>query len=140
MILKLPYKTYPMRGGGFSTTAMLSVSLALPAKNSPRTKRFEAIIDSGASRCMFHASIGRYIGLDIEKGEVEDTAGITGDARTYLHDVTLYLPGGPLIIRAAFSEELPTAGLLGMNGFFEHFKVTFDPTAQRCALERVYQA
>ena len=119
---------------------MLSVSLALPAKNAPRTKRFEAIIDSGASRCMFHASIGRYIGLDIEKGEVEETAGITGEARTYLHDVTLYVPGGPVIIRAAFSEELPTAGLLGMNGFFEHFRITFDPTEEHCELERIHKA
>ncbi len=140
MILKLPYKTFPLPGGGVSTTAVLNVNIALPAENAPRTKRFEAIIDSGASRCMFHASIGRFIGLDIEKGEVEDTAGITGDARTYLHDIPLYIPGGPLVIRAAFSEELPTAGLLGMNGFFEHFRVTFDPTGKRCELERIYQA
>ncbi len=139
MTQKVPYKTFPLPGGGVSTTAVLNVNIALPARNSPRTKRFEAIIDSGASRCMFHASIGRFIGLDIEKGEIEETAGITGNARTYLHDIVLYIPGGPLIIRAAFSEELPTAGLLGMNGFFEHFKVTFDPTGKHCDLERIFQ-
>ena len=139
MILKLPYKTFPLRDGGFSTTVTLNVSIALPAKNAPRTKRFEAIIDSGASRCMFHASIGRFIGLEIEEGEVEETAGIAGNTHTYLHDVILYIPGGQVVIRAAFSEELPTAGLLGMNGFFEHFKITFDPTEQRCELERLFQ-
>ncbi len=139
MTLKLPYKTFPLPGGGVSTTATLNVNIALPAKNAPRTKRFEVTIDSGASRCMFHASIGRFIGLDIEKGEIEDTAGITGDARTYLHAITLYVPGGPVIIRATFSEELPTAGLLGMNGFFEYFNIAFDPVGKWCELERIYQ-
>lgn len=94
---------------------------------------------------MFHASIGRFIGLDVEsldveKGEMEETAGISGNTPTYLHDIMLYIPGGQVIIRAAFSDQLPTAGLLGMNGFFEHFKVAFDPTAKQCSLERIYQA
>jgi hypothetical protein len=119
---------------------MLNVSIALPVKNAPRTKRFEAVIDSGASRCLFHASIGRFIGLEIEKGLVEETAGISGTSLTYLHDIALYLPGGIVNIQAAFSDELPIAGLLGMNGFFDHFKVTFDPTAQQCELERIFPA
>jgi len=45
-----------------------------------------------------------------------------------------------VVIRAGFSDELPIAGILGMNGFFEHFRVIFDPTAQRCELERIFQA
>ena len=119
---------------------MLAVNIARPAKNAPRTKRFEAIIDSGASRCVFHASIGKYIGLEIEKGSVEETVGISGTCKTYLHEVALYVPGGIVNIRAGFCEDLPIAGLLGMNGFFDHFMVIFDPTAQRCELERLFLA
>jgi hypothetical protein len=118
----------------------LNVNIALPAHNAPRTKRFEAVIDSGASRCIFHASIGISIGLEIEKGVVEETLGISGISRTYLHDISLYAPGGILNIRAGFSEDLPIAGLLGMNGFFDHFRVVFDPTGQRCELERLFLA
>jgi len=138
--LKIPYKKFPLHGGGVTYSAVLNINIALPAKNAPRTKRFEAVIDSGASRCMFHASIGRSIGLEIEKGSVEESLGISGTCRTYLHDISLYAPGGIINIRAGFSDDLPIAGLLGMNGFFDHFKVVFDPTAQQCELDRVFLA
>ena len=118
----------------------MNVSVALPSENAPRTNRFEAVIDSGASRCIFHASIGRFIGLEIEKGTIEETLGINGTSRNYRHDVVLFALGGIINIRAGFSEDLPIAGLLGINGFFDHFKVTFDPAAQWCEMERIFLA
>jgi hypothetical protein len=140
--LKVPYKKYPAPTiqGGFYYAASIPVSIALPKKNAPRSKRFDAIIDSGASNCLFHASIGRAIGLDIEKGEPTQTLAVTGPSNIFLHDVTLYIPGGPVTVRAGFCDHLPIAGLLGMTGFFDHFKLTFDPTAFRVELERIYQA
>jgi hypothetical protein len=138
--LKLPYKKFPLNAGGFYHAAMLSVNIALPQKNAPRSKRFEAVIDSGASICQFQADIGKAIGLNVEKGEPQGVIGISGTSSMYRHDVTLYLPGGPVTARVGFSKELPVAGLLGMTGFFEHFNITFDPTALRCELERLFQA
>ena len=141
MSLKLPYKKFPDGKGGFTFHAILHVNIALPEKNAPRSKRVEAIIDSGASRCIFHASLGRAIGLQIDKGEVEETRGVSGEVnKAYLHNIHLYAPGGIIPIRAAFSERLPVACILGMIGFFEHFKVTFDPTGQRVEIERIFQA
>jgi hypothetical protein len=140
--LKLPYKKYPdgQARAGFFYTATVPVNIAMTAKNSPRSKRFEAIIDSGASQCIFHASIGRAIGLEVEKGEKVFANGVQGPAQLYLHDIALYAPGGMICIRAGFSDELPIAGLLGMEGFFQNFKITFDPTALRVELERLYLA
>jgi len=140
--LKLPYRKYPNPDapGGFYYAAALPVNIGLPVKNSPRSKRFEAIIDSGASSCVFHADVGRSIGLDIEKGLVALTQGIAGPSKIYLHDVSLFVPGGLVSTRAGFSDDLPIAGLLGMIGFFEHFRVTFDPAALRVELERLHQA
>jgi hypothetical protein len=140
--LKLPYKKYPapQAPDGFFYAASTPVNIARSEKNAPRSKRFDAIIDSGASGCLFHASIGRAVGLDIEKGIVAETLGVTGPSKLFLHDITIYIPGGPIFARAGFSEDLPIAGLLGMSGFFEHFKITFDPTALRCELERLYRA
>ncbi len=136
--LKIPYKKVPDGKGGFGYYAIVPVNIALAVKSSPRSKRFEAIIDSGASRCVFHAQIGNAIGLDIKKGEVETTYGVAGPTPIYLHDISLYAPGGIIAIRAGFSEDLPTAGIVGMMGFFEHFKITFDPTALTCELDRLY--
>ena len=40
-------------------------------------------------------------------------------------------------IHAAFKEKLPCAGLLGMNGFFDHFLVTFIHPALTCEIHRI---
>jgi hypothetical protein len=139
--VKFPYKKYPNGKGGFDSFGVVEVNIAQPTKNAPRSKRFEAIIDSGAARCIFLSAIGKAIGLDVEKGQAETSVGISGEPSVvYLHDISLYAPGGVIQIRAAFTANLPVAAILGMNGFFDHFKVTFDPTAQRCELERIYQA
>ena len=53
---------------------------------------------------------------------------------------TAYDPGGSIALCAAFSPDLPIAVLLGMRGFFENFKITFDPTTLQCELERLYAA
>ena len=142
MSLKVPYQKYPdpQAIDGFFYVAAIPVSIGLPAKNSPRSKRFEAIIDSGASQCIFHASIGRAIGLDIEKGRSATTQGIAGPVKLYLHDISLHAPGGIVSARAGFSDSLPVAGLLGMAGFFENFNITFNPIALCVELERLYRA
>jgi hypothetical protein len=119
---------------------MLPVQIALPVANAPRTKRFEAVIDSGAARCLFHADFARFLGIDLGSCSTEITLGIGGQETIYLHDLTLYIPGGPATIKAGFKEKLPIAGLLGMTGFFDHFFITFDGTAQACTLDRRYRA
>jgi hypothetical protein len=116
------------------------VSLALPLPNAPGSERIEALIDSGLTRCLFHADIGRYLGLDVAAGTKEETLGISGLDITYLHDVVLYIPGGAVMINAGFKENLPLAGLLGMHGFFEHFVITFDHNALACDLQRIAHA
>ena len=142
--MRFPYKNYPTPQGGFDWWAALLVQLANPARHSPPTKKFEAIIDSGASKCIFHSDIGKAVGLNIEKGEEEATTGVSGQpTMTYLHHVSLYVPGGHIIrIKAGFTAELPVAAILGRSGFFEHFKITFDPSSNPPGfeLERIYRA
>ena len=69
------------------------------------------------------------IGLNIQAGEEDETTGVSGQrTKIYLHNVSLYIQGQIIKIRAGFTGELPLAGLLGRIGFFEHFKITFDPS------------
>jgi hypothetical protein len=53
--------------------------------------------------------------------------------------VHLITPAGAVIVKASFSPHLPIAGLLGMTGFFENFKVTFDPEFKHCEIEQVHR-
>jgi hypothetical protein len=140
--LNYPYKSYPNAKGGQDWSAVLNVQIANHVKHSPPTKRFEALIDSGASRCIFHSALGRAIGLDLTKGEIEETVGVDGIATvTYLHNISLYVDTQIIKIRAGFTDKLPLSGLLGRSGFFEHFKITFDPSCEPPGfeLERIHK-
>jgi hypothetical protein len=138
--IKVPYSVFPNQFGADAYFVALNVQLALTTPNSPRTKRFEAIIDSGATRCLFDWSIADFLGMGRSQCRVEKTSGIGGIEEVYLHDVLLYIPGGAVTITAGFKEKLPVAGLLGITGFFEHFRVTFDTAAKVCELERIFRA
>lgn len=81
--------------------------------------------------------------MDVEKGEVEQTIGVSGLATvTYLHNIALHVAGNILRIRAGFTNNLPLGGLLGRMGFFEYFKITFDPSSEPPGfeLERIHKA
>ena len=139
--ITVPYSVYPSQSGtGHDYFVALQVQLSLTAHNSPRTKRFEAIIDSGATRCLFNWSIAEFLGVERTACRTEKTAGIGGAETVYLHEVLLHIPGGAVNVVAGFKENLPVAGLLGMVGFFEHFKITFDTASLVCELERVFRA
>jgi hypothetical protein len=89
---------------------------------------------------MFNADIGRYIGLDVEAGTLEQTIGIDSLSNVYVHEISLFVPGGPVNIRAGFMNGLRVAGLLGMNGFFENFIVKFDLSELAFETERIHRA
>lgn len=140
MITVVPFRVFPDGQGSFAYWIVFNVQIAEAKPNSPRTKRFEAVIDSGATRCLFHADIGRHLGLNIRAGIREVTNGIGGQEEVWLHKIRLYIPGGPVDITAGFKENLPVSGLLGTAGFFEHFKITFEGDVKQCTLERIYYA
>ncbi|MBZ5706693.1 MAG: retroviral-like aspartic protease family protein [Acidobacteriia bacterium] len=101
------------------------------------------MVDSGAADCMFPATIAEAIGIhDITTGRKDERLGIGGPEDVWLHPIVLYVGEHVLNIEAAFSRTLPVAGLLGRRGFFEHFKITFDPTSDPPGLEieRAYKA
>jgi hypothetical protein len=138
--LRVSYKVFPDAFGSHTYSAMLNIQLALPHHNAPRTKRIEVLIDSGASRCLFQSEFAAYLGIDLTKCPTESTMGIGGIESIYLHDAILHVPGGPVTAKVGFKRHLPVAGLLGMTGFFEHFRIVFDGPGKYCELERIHQA
>ena len=81
--------------------------------------------------CLFHGDIARAIGIgDITSGELKISGGVVQGEQmnTYGHDVQLMIGADSFKIRGFFSDALPIACLLGRNGFFDRFIVTFDPS------------
>lgn len=133
--MRIPYKEIPYRNvhAAFPRDKtefrpILNVRLNNTA-HGPKTTPFEAVVDSGAPYCYFHGDIGRVIGLTIESGIKDTLGGIISTrevADTFFHDVWLWVGLERVPLRAGFCNTLAVAAVLGRNGFFDNFKVTFD--------------
>ena len=105
---------------------MLAVQLS---RGSFLTPHFEALIDSGAFDCLFHGDIAAAVGIpDITTGVLKKSGGVAKGAEitTYGHEVRLIVGSDRFKIEAYFCHDLPIAALLGRNGFFDKYIVTFD--------------
>ena len=88
-----------------------------------------ALIDSGADMCLFHSSIARTLGIELESGqEIAIKTLSTEDVSAYVHTLHLTIKGEPGIdLEIGFLERdlIADGGLLGQEGFFDHFDVRF---------------
>lgn len=95
-----------------------------------KTIGYEALLDSGADFCIFHAEIGEYLGISILEGEPEYFGGIVGQkAIAYIHKVNFTIGGCRYpYIPVGFSYDVAPHGygILGHHGFFDIFRVIFD--------------
>lgn len=69
------------------------------------------------------------------QAEAGTMLGISGSRTVLFQRVVLFVAGEALTIRAGFCQGLPVPGLLGRKGFFEQFRLTFDPTSEPAGLE-----
>jgi hypothetical protein len=108
---------------------MLPVQLSVG--HGPKTHRIEAIVDSGAADTLFHADIAKVLSIKLDKGPKGEIGGVAPGVKidVYYHSVKLWVGTGMVPIMAGFSPNLTVAALLGRRGFFEHYIVTFDPSA-----------
>jgi hypothetical protein len=145
--LRVAYKVFPVTqpcaeipDDAITWMPFLTVSLII---GHSQTKKFEAIVDSGSSTCLFHADIGKAHGLKLKSGLKGELGGVVGGAKgeVYYHKVKLCIGTDMIHINAGFSENLSVAALLGRHGFFEHFSVLFDPTNNPPGFEitRIYR-
>ena len=106
---------------------ILSVRL-VQVKRHGVGNRFAAWVDTGCPYTYFHGDVGRAIGLKIENGIQSRLSGIVGGAKVavFFHDVGVIVDQHMIEIRAAFCDSLAVPGVLGRNGFFDNFRVTFD--------------
>jgi len=134
--LRVPFKTAIHASGRLLHFVQLTVRVESLNDGGSGTY-VTCTVDSGSTLCVFDVTVAEKLGLVWKNGVRVMTMGIGGPKETYLHQVRLHLPGGPVSVLAAFQEALPVSGLLGMSGFFEHFRITFDGMARVCEFERL---
>jgi len=87
------------------------------------------LIDSGADYCIFHATVGEQLGLDIKTGTPLTFFGTSGEPqKAYFHKITFKIGGHPHTCEVGFSYDMEKLayGLLGQDGFFDKWTVKFE--------------
>jgi hypothetical protein len=93
------------------------------------TKKFNALIDSGADYCLFNTEVAELVGLDLSKAKTRRLTGIGSIIEGfYLNDVEMRLEGIEKTIKIPVCfVKTPNVGLLlGQEGFFDKFRIRFE--------------
>ena len=103
---------------------MLQVTLL----NGTKHREIVCLVDSGADECLFHASIGRSLGIDIESGRHKRFDGIAGSIEAYMHPIEIQIQDLPehFKIEAGFTESEGVHAILAQAGFFQNLRICFE--------------
>ena len=97
----------------------------------------EAYVDSGASISAFNSEIADFLGIDYLKGKIIYPLGTAGHIKAHLVATTLELNGVDIKCKVLFSKELASKfNLIGLQGVFDKFKVTFDNKNKKITFEK----
>jgi len=124
--MKFAYRNY-----GLVLRPVVPITVCNP--NTGIEINYQVLVDSGAEVCIFSYEIGEALGLDFSKKKQEDFEyfGVGGkQVACVVFKVHFQLSGWSHSVHAHFlckkdDRKLPY-GIVGQQGFFQFFKVTFD--------------
>jgi hypothetical protein len=88
-----------------------------------------AVVDSGAPYCLFKTEIADYLKIDLTSAPIGPIGGvISGPQDTlYFHRMRIQIENNwTFEVLGGFMKKLSVPAILGRNGFFDKFLVTFD--------------
>ena len=101
-----------------------------------------ALVDSGADYCIFDGSVARFLEINVVSGQIRRTGGLSGSSNVYYFDnIRINIGGHHAKVIAGFVPGLladgSLSGILGRQGFFEHFKVCIDEKRKEIELKPI---
>ena len=103
------------------------VQICLRFNNKGRN--IQALLDSGAIDCIFPASVGELLGIDVPSGRPKTYFGLAEQAATgFQHTIRLQVTGFDhwITLDAGFIQSENVLPLLGQTGFFSQYQITFE--------------
>lgn len=141
-LYRFPYTFVPKGTTAAFPTRTSTPRPILPVKLQSATATWTAgaIVDSGADDCVFPVSFASHLGLDIANNTRTFIFGGAGSKNQTAYFFDLKVTFGDFVsykLPIGFSSALESVGigLLGQNGFFENFAVSFDLANRHFYLE-----
>ena len=132
--MRKPYTGFPMAhpDPGFPNEKtlwipMLKVRCMYQHKMMPG--QILAVVDSGSPYCLFRSDIADFLHIDLANVPQGSMGGVIGGPEdvTYFHKIKLQIENNwTFEVMGAFMKKLAVPAILGRNGFFDRFVVTFD--------------
>ena len=136
--MKLPYFKLPNPDPSKKFISVPWIPVTIRAND--REETFLMLVDSGADNCIFDKDIADFMEINLADGELEKTGGLSGFVKVYYFDnIYINVGGHEIKTRAGFIDgnliEGKIAGILGRQGFFDHFKICIDEKAKEIELK-----
>lgn len=106
-------------------------------KHKDKSLLTDAYIDSGASISTFSTEIAEHLKINYKKGRTIHPLGTAGHIKAHLTQATLEISGLEIKCNVLFSKQLASKfNLLGLQGVFDTFKITFDNKNKKMIFEK----
>lgn len=130
-LAEFSYSDFPVRANPSAKRTILISRPIIPLTilYKDRFVQYQALLDTGADYNVFHADIADYLGIMLTQGKSMRITGLGGDSiKGYLHTVEIKVGKNLVKTSIIFSRNIPdnATAVLGNQGFFNHFCVTFD--------------
>ena len=137
--MKFPYQEFPKNPTPAfpkDTTELIPI-VPVVLRHGDKEFEIDALVDSGASSCLFAGMLGTGLGLDVNQGPSKDIYELgRGSVKAYYHRVTLQI--GNIVWQEYVGfcfDNFRVDGILGQKGFFSNFRVVLDYGA-KCVVVR----
>lgn len=97
---------------------------------------FHPYIDSGADVTMIPLTLGRLIGFQVNREEIEQVGGISGSVPIINTKVQIKIGGVELMVRVAWALTENVPPLLGRTDVFDVFDVTFKQSLREIIFQK----
>ncbi|MDO8654846.1 MAG: aspartyl protease family protein [bacterium] len=104
---------------------MVQIEVSGPAGS----RKFDALIDSGADISLFNTQVAELLGFDLSKAKSRNFLGISGGIKAHaLEDIEIKIEGMDKSIKipVSFVASSSVGLLLGQEGFFDQYQIKFE--------------
>ncbi len=137
--MKFPYQKLPARDSSQRGKPVPLIPIKLFDHRKVASFECYALVDSGADKSLFNAEVARELTIDLRNAPEEPFSGIEGGVlMAKMANIFIQVTGDDKVfdIPVGFIENLNLFGILGQEGFFDQFTVTFKRRKLELELKR----